>query len=125
MRFILLIFTLATMAVFVACQTASSSTVTKLESKTGEVKQKSDELVRRTSSPAEDAHDHDGDDVERITVADAKKAVDAGEAIIVDARSQDSYNNEHIKGSINIPSKEMEERYNELPKDKKIIVYCS
>ncbi len=125
MRFILLIFTVATMAVFVACQTASSSTITKLESKTGEVKQKSDESVRRSGSPAEGAQEHDGEDVERITVADAKKAVDAGEAIIVDSRSQDSYNNEHIKGSINIPTKEMEERYKELSKDKKIIVYCS
>ncbi len=65
------------------------------------------------------------DDATRITIEDAKKAFDAGDAIFVDARSADSYKVEHIKGAVNIPVAELEKRYKELPENKTIIVYCS
>ncbi|MEZ5346841.1 MAG: rhodanese-like domain-containing protein [Pyrinomonadaceae bacterium] len=65
------------------------------------------------------------DDAKRITVEDAKKAFDAGEAVFVDVRSANSYNVEHIKGAVNIPVGEIEDRYKELPDDKPIIAYCS
>ncbi|MEO6391650.1 MAG: rhodanese-like domain-containing protein [Pyrinomonadaceae bacterium] len=65
------------------------------------------------------------DGVPRISVADAKLAVDKGEAVIVDARPADAYRQEHIKGSINIPSNEAAARIAELPKGKLLIAYCS
>ena len=65
------------------------------------------------------------DDIKRISLADAKKAFDAGTAIIIDSRPADSYNSEHIKGSINIPLSEIAKRTGELPKDKQLIFYCS
>ncbi len=61
----------------------------------------------------------------RISLADAKKDFDAGKAIFVDTRAAESFKLEHIKGAINIPAGEFETRYAELPKDKKIIAYCS
>jgi 3-mercaptopyruvate sulfurtransferase SseA len=66
-------------------------------------------------------------DVPRISLEDAKKAYDAGKAIIVDARAQVTYDQEHIKGAINIPfgGEPTEEQLAKLPKGKKIIVYCS
>ncbi len=63
--------------------------------------------------------------VQRLSVGDAKKAVDAGKAVIVDVNSLGSYAAEHAKGSLSIPANEMYARTGELPKDKQIIAYCS
>jgi rhodanese-related sulfurtransferase len=60
--------------------------------------------------------------VPRISVADAKKEVDAGTAVIVDSRAEAAYKAEHIAGSINVAD---EAKSNTLPKGKKLIVYCS
>jgi len=64
-------------------------------------------------------------DVPRISVADAKKETDAGNAIVVDARGEGAYQVEHIAGSINIPFGSKDDAFSTLPKGKKIIVYCS
>lgn len=61
-------------------------------------------------------------EVPRISVADAKKEVDAGTAVIVDSRAEAAYKDEHIAGSINVMN---EGQFDRLPKGKKIIVYCS
>ncbi len=65
------------------------------------------------------------DGVTRITIADAKAAVDQGTAILVDTRPAGAYAQEHIKGAINIVDGEIEAHLNQLPPDKKIIAYCS
>lgn len=65
------------------------------------------------------------DGVPRIAVADAKQAVDKGEAVVIDVRDPASYRQEHVKGSINIPSNEAATRIAELPKGKLLIAYCS
>jgi 3-mercaptopyruvate sulfurtransferase SseA len=61
----------------------------------------------------------------RISLTDAKKAFDAGDAIFVDTRAAEGFKIEHIKGALNIPAGEFETRYTELPKNKQIIAYCS
>jgi hypothetical protein len=63
--------------------------------------------------------------VPRISVEDAKKEVDAGRALIVDSRGDAAYKSERIAGSINFPAGATDEQFATLPKDKKIIVYCS
>ncbi len=65
------------------------------------------------------------DEAPRISLDDAKKSFDAGNVIFIDTRAESSFNEEHIKGAINIPSNAFETRYAEVPKDKKIIAYCS
>src|SRR5215470_12990731 len=65
------------------------------------------------------------DDAPRIALADAKKAYDEGDALIIDARPESAYKDEHIKGAVNITSGTLDQHLKELPKDKKIIVYCS
>ena len=64
-------------------------------------------------------------DVPRIEVAVAKKDYDAGAVVIVDSRPESAYKSEHIKGAINIPIGAPDDAFGVLPKDKKIIVYCS
>lgn len=63
-------------------------------------------------------------DVPRITIEDAKKALDDGSAVFVDSRSAEAYKEEHIKGAVIIEGAESN-RFSKLPKGKKIIVYCS
>ncbi len=64
-------------------------------------------------------------EVPTISVEDAKKELDAGNAVIVDGRVESAYKQEHITGSINIPNGSPKEKYAVLPKGKKVIIYCS
>jgi NADPH-dependent 2,4-dienoyl-CoA reductase/sulfur reductase-like enzyme/rhodanese-related sulfurtransferase len=50
--------------------------------------------------------------------------LDNPEYLILDVRTPEEYEFGHIKGAINIPVDELRSRLSELPKDKKIIVYC-
>jgi 3-mercaptopyruvate sulfurtransferase SseA len=66
-----------------------------------------------------------GDGIQRITVAEARKAVDAGRAVFVDVRSPLEFEKGHIKGSLSLPKGQIAQRAGELPKDKLIITYCA
>ncbi len=50
--------------------------------------------------------------------------IDKGEVFLLDVRTQEEYNEGHISGSTLIPVQELEARLNELPRNKKILVYC-
>ena len=65
------------------------------------------------------------DGAPRISLEDAKKAYDKGGALFIDTRAESAYKTEHIKGAINIPVETIENRYKDVPKDKKVIAYCS
>ena len=66
-------------------------------------------------------------DVPRITVEDAKAAVDGNEAVIVDVRSAESFAAGHIAGAISIPLAEFETNISNiaLEKEQWIITYCT
>lgn len=80
---------------------------------------------RSGSASAEYTKFKSPDDVPRITVEDAKREADAGTAVIVDSRSEDAFQVEHIAGAINVPIGSSEDKLRSLPSDKKVIVYCS
>jgi membrane protein DedA with SNARE-associated domain/rhodanese-related sulfurtransferase len=64
----------------------------------------------------------------RITVAELRKMLDAGEApLIFDLRSSAALEEDPalIQGAIHLNMDEVEQRLNEFPKDRDIIVYCS
>ena len=68
----------------------------------------------------------EGDNVPRIKADEAIKAMQAKEAVIVDTRDESSYNTMHVKGALNIPYKDFLDGKNpKLPKDKKLIFYCT
>jgi|SRR5215203_3167022 len=79
-------------------------------------------VSKSNSAPATQEH---SDNAPRISLADAKKAFDAGNVIFIDTRGEAQYQQEHVKGAINIPSDSFPARYAEVPKDKQIIAYCS
>lgn len=71
-----------------------------------------------------DSHGH-VDNAERITLADAKKDFDKGNATFLDTRDEVSFKQERIKGAMNVPMNKLVEKFGQIPKGKKIIAYCS
>ncbi|MBE0697166.1 MAG: hypothetical protein IH586_09600 [Anaerolineaceae bacterium] len=63
--------------------------------------------------------------IERVSVSDAKQALENKQAVIVDVRSADTYAAEHIAGAINIPLDEISLRVNELKTSQWIMTYCT
>jgi len=60
-----------------------------------------------------------------ISVERVYEIVTGGEDyIILDVRNQDEYDEGHIEVAVLIPVVELEDRLDELPKDKPIITYC-
>ena len=82
----------------------------------------------RASPPVSNTngHDHAAETaVPRIGVVEAQAAADRGEAVFLDVRQIDAFRTGHIKGAIAMPEAEIVARARTLPKDKKIITYCS
>jgi predicted sulfurtransferase len=66
------------------------------------------------------------DQVPRITPEELKARLDAREKIvIVDSRAQKPYDVRHIAGAISMPLAQVEERADELPKNRTIVFYCT
>lgn len=63
--------------------------------------------------------------VPRVSVADAKAALDAGEAMFVDTRGEPYFSGEHIPGAIPLTADEVAARLSELDPDEWIITYCT
>ena len=45
--------------------------------------------------------------------------------LFIDVRTEVEYKNGHIKGAVSIPVEEIEERLDEIPQDRPLIVYCN
>jgi 3-mercaptopyruvate sulfurtransferase SseA len=66
-------------------------------------------------------------DVPRVSVEEARAALDSDAAIVVDVRSPDAYETSHVAGAINVPLIEIERDPAglDLPKEEWIITYCT
>ena len=64
-------------------------------------------------------------EIERVSLADAKAALDAGSAVFVDVRIAEAYAVDHVPGALNIPLGELETRLTELDSHQWIIIYCT
>jgi hypothetical protein len=66
-------------------------------------------------------------DVPRVSLEEARAALDSGAAVIVDVRSPEFYEASHIPGAISIPLPEIERNPTDvaLDKDEWIITYCT
>ena len=71
------------------------------------------------------AQEKPGDGVRRITPSELREALNKGQAVVVDVRSEEAYRAGHIKGARLIPVYEIGSRANELPRNKMIATYCS
>ncbi|HXH71016.1 MAG TPA: rhodanese-like domain-containing protein [Pyrinomonadaceae bacterium] len=124
MQFILTIMLTLTFGLsMLQCQ--SSTTTDKPEAVKTNTQTANTAPVAKINSAATEHGDEHGDEAPRISLADAKKDFDAGKVVFVDTRAEPSYRTEHIKGAINVPAEAIQTRYTEVPKDKKVIAYCS
>ena len=64
-------------------------------------------------------------DIHRISPTEAKVGMDSLNALMVDVRTERDYNTARIAGSIHIPAADFAARYQELPKDRPIYLYCT
>ena len=64
-------------------------------------------------------------EIQRVSIDEAKAALESGAAVFVDVRSVEDYQASHISGAVNIPSEELEARLGELDKTQWIITYCT
>ncbi len=66
------------------------------------------------------------DSIPRVRVEDAKAALESGKAIIIDVRGPEAYKTAHVKGALEHALARLEQGdFKDLPKDKRIIAYCS
>jgi hypothetical protein len=63
--------------------------------------------------------------IQRVSLSDAKTALDKKTAVFVDVRDLDVYNSAHVTGAINIPLGDFDKRYRELDPNQWIITYCT
>jgi 3-mercaptopyruvate sulfurtransferase SseA len=61
----------------------------------------------------------------RISRDEAIKLVKAKKAVLVDVRSEESYESGHIEGAMSIPESQLIARFREIPAGKMIITYCA
>lgn len=77
-------------------------------------------------APASSGHDEETyPEIERVSLEEAKAALDSGTALFVDVRGADAYAMSHIPGSVSIPLAEVESRRSELDPNQWIITYCT
>ena len=60
-----------------------------------------------------------------LTAVEAKARMDIEPMVIVDVRSAEAYQAEHIQGAINVPWTELTTKLDQLPKDKALLLYCT
>ena len=61
----------------------------------------------------------------RISIQDAVKLSNKGEAVFVDVRSISKFADGHIKGALSIPQSRLQEGLMQIPPKKTIITYCA
>ena len=61
--------------------------------------------------------------VSRVSVEEARQAYESGDAVIVDVRDREYYDQEHISGALSIPLADIQDRMTELDPSKWIITY--
>jgi 3-mercaptopyruvate sulfurtransferase SseA len=65
------------------------------------------------------------DNARRITAEEAHKLWEKNDVVIIDTRAEAAYKQEHIKGSISMPTGTVLQRIDELPRNKTIVAYCT
>lgn len=78
------------------------------------------------AAPIVDNHEEETyPEIPRVTIEEAKVAMDEGTVVVLDVRDAESYAISHMPGAINIPTNELASRLGELDKTDWIITYCT
>jgi 3-mercaptopyruvate sulfurtransferase SseA len=80
-------------------------------------------LVNRNNSVA--SEDIPYPEIARVSIENARAALESGDATLLDVRSADAFAGMRIAGEVNIPVAELGARLDELDPQKWIIPYCT
>ena len=88
------------------------------------------EPVAAQSVAEETVHDDHGHDpavdaIPRITIEELRDEMSRGEVVVIDVRNAEDYLRGHIPGSLQIPLTYVAGEVDYLPKDRKIVAYCT
>src|SRR5438128_11723791 len=75
--------------------------------------------------PAQTTQSPAPDNARRITAEELHKLWEKKDVLIIDTRAEAAYKDEHIKGAISVPSNDVGNRIDELPRNKMIVAYCT
>ena len=64
-------------------------------------------------------------EVPRITLKETQSLLEKGQAVLIDVRGSEAYDQEHATGAILFTENDIETRSSELPRDKQLILYCT
>ncbi|MDX6529424.1 MAG: hydroxyacylglutathione hydrolase [Blastocatellia bacterium] len=79
----------------------------------------------RTSPTPQQGAQPPADSARRIKAAELHELWEKGDVVIIDTRAESAYKDEHIKGSISMPTGTVLARIDELPRNKMIVAYCT
>jgi hypothetical protein len=84
-------------------------------------------LVNRNNSAATTPANADipYPEIARVSIQDARAALESGDAVLLDVRSADAFAGRHIAGAVNIPLTQLGGRLDELEPNQWIIPYCT
>lgn len=83
-----------------------------------------DTSAERLAEVERSARDYLGKQVEAIDRDELLKRMRQRDVVLVDVRPQDEFEAGHIEGAESIPLDELEQRLDELPRDREVIAYC-
>lgn len=66
-----------------------------------------------------------GEPYVRVSVEEAKEMLDNGDGVAIDVRREDEYDAGHISGAIWLPVDDVIPRFDELPKEGKLLFICA
>ena len=85
---------------------------------------RTDQVTSQTSVSSE--HEEETfPEIDRVSLEDAKAALDSGTAVFVDVRGDQAYAAAHVSGSISLPLGEIESLLDEFDPNQWIITYCT
>jgi 3-mercaptopyruvate sulfurtransferase SseA len=78
-----------------------------------------------TATPAAAQSNIPHPEIKRISPQESQSLVAKNEAVIVDVRDASAYQAGHVKGALHVTGADLQARLKDLPRDRKIITYCS
>jgi ArsR family transcriptional regulator len=70
------------------------------------------------------AYFRERDRLEPVAATELVTRLREGSVVLLDVRPEDEYGLGHLPGALNIPLRELEQRFSELPRDHEIVAYC-
>lgn len=64
------------------------------------------------------------DELEPVTATELATRLREGSVVLIDVRPEDEYGLGHLPGALNIPLRQLGQRFSELPRDHDIVAYC-